>query len=137
MTGRTYSIGYESNLDEVLLDRPRTRLLDPALGWGIWYPVRRDKAFESLEETAKHDVMMDHGSIGMRFGKANLGHDIRLACHGLDKNDADFVIAVLAPELHNASAVIQAMRKSLQTMHHLDALGPFFTGKVVAQSPGN
>jgi chlorite dismutase len=134
MTGRTYSIGYEANLDEVLVDRPRSRLTDPALAWGIWYPVRRDKAFESLEEGAKHDVMMDHGSIGMRYGKAGLGHDIRLACHGLDRNDADFVIAVLAPELHNASAVIQAMRKSLQTMHHLDALGPFFTGRVVAQN---
>lgn len=133
MTGRTYAVGYESNLDEVLVDRPRTRLLDPALGWAIWYPVRRTKDFEALPEDRKHEVMMDHGGIGMKFGKANLGHDIRLACHGLDRNDNDFVIAVLAPELVNASLVIQAMRKSLQTMHHLDGLGPFFTGRVVGQ----
>jgi len=133
MSGRTYAVGYEANLDEVLVDRPRGRLLDPALAWGIWYPVQREKAFEALPEERKHEIMMDHGGIGMKFGKANLGHDIRLACHGLDQNDNDFIIAVLAPELANASLVIQAMRKSLQTMHHLDGLGPFFTGRVVGQ----
>jgi hypothetical protein len=136
MSGRTYTVGYESNLDEVLVDRPKGRLLDPALPWAIWYPVRREKAFEALAEERKHEVMMDHGGIGMKFGKANLGHDIRLACHGMDRDDNDFVIGVLAPELVNASMVIQAMRKSLQTMHHIDALGPFFTGKVVSQHPG-
>lgn len=134
MAGRTYAVGYESNLDEVLVDRPSSRILDPQLPWAIWYPVRREKAFEALEEDRKHEVMMNHGHIGMKFGKANLGHDIRLACHGLDVNDNDFVIGVLAPELANASLVIQAMRKSLQTMHHLDGLGPFFTGKILFQT---
>jgi len=136
MSGRTYAVGYESNLDEVLVDRPRNRMLDPQLPWAIWYPVRRDKAFEALPEESKHDVMMNHGSIGMAFGKANLGHDIRLASHGLDQNDNDFLIGVLTPELVNASLVIQAMRKSLQTMHHLDGLGPFFVGHVKGQFKG-
>lgn len=136
MSGRTYAVGYEANLDEVLVNRPVTRMLDPQLPWAIWYPVRRDKAFEALDANAKHDVMMDHGSIGMAFGKANLGHDIRLACHGLDVGDNDFLIGVLTPQLANASLVIQAMRKSLQTMHHLDGLGPFFVGKAVVQTKG-
>lgn len=133
MTGRTYAIGYENNLDEVLVDRPRGRILDPALTWACWYPVKRDKAFESLHDELKHAVMMDHGHLGMAFGKANLAHDIRLACHGVDFNDNDFVIGVLAPELANVSQVVQAMRKSLQTMHHIESLGPFFTGKVLGQ----
>ena len=133
MTGRTYAVGYENDLDEVLLTRPSTRILDAALPWAIWYPVKRTKAFESLPDDVRHTVMMDHGNIGKSFGKAGLAHDIRLACHGLDRNDNDFVIGILAPELVAASAVVQAMRKSLQTMHHIDGLGPFFTGKVIWQ----
>jgi chlorite dismutase len=133
MSGRSYSVGYENDLDEVLVNRPQGRVLDPALKWAIWYPVKRQKSFESLPEDQKHAVLMDHGDIGKRFGKAGLAHDIRLACHGLDKNDNDFVIGVLSADLAAGSLVVQAMRKSLQTMHHLDGLGPFFTGRVLGQ----
>ena len=133
MTGRTYSVGYENDLDEVLVNRPKSRILDPTLNWAIWYPVKRAKAFEALSNETKHEIMMDHGDMGKPFGKAGLAHDIRLSCHGLDFNDNDFVIGVLAPELTAASMVVQAMRKSLQTMHHLDGLGPFFTGRMVGQ----
>jgi len=136
MAGRTYAVGYESNLDEVLVDRPQNRVLDPNFPWAVWYPVKRARAFESLPEEEKHAVLMNHGSIGMGYGKAGLAHDIRLACHGLDVHDNDFIIGILAPELVNASAVVQAMRKSLQTMHHLDDLGPFFTGHVLARTSG-
>ena len=45
MLGRTYSIGYESDLKHTLLDRPRSRILDPALCWAVWYPLQRSKAF--------------------------------------------------------------------------------------------
>jgi len=133
MTGRSYAVGYENDLDEVLVNRPRGRVLDPSLSWAIWYPVRRSKAFESLPEETKHEVMMDHGDIGKRFGKAGLAQDIRLSCHGLDRDDNDFIIGVLSAELAAGSLVVQAMRKSLQTMHHLDGLGPFFTGRVLGQ----
>lgn len=136
MTGRSYSVGYERDLDEVLLERPRSRVLDPENVWATWYPVRRTKAFESLPEEEKHAVLMDHGEIGKRFGKAGLAHDIRLACHGLDRDDNDFIIGVVARELVAVSAVVQAMRGSLQTMHHLDGLGPFFTGRVLHQERG-
>ena len=133
MTGRTYAVGYENDLDEVLVNRSRGRILDPALGWAVWYPVKRTKAFEALPDQAKHTVMMDHGDIGKRWGRAGLAQDIRLSCHGLDINDNDFIIGVLAPELAACSLVVQAMRKSLQTMHHLDGLGPFFTGKAAGR----
>ncbi len=63
-----------------------------------------------------------------------VAQDIRLACHGLDKNDNDFVIGVLGRELYPCSAVIQAMRKTKQTSQYLESLGPFFIGKAIWQS---
>ena len=77
---------------------------------------------------------MEHGGIGMRFGRAGLATDIRLACHGLDKNDNDFVIGLLGRDLHPLSAVVQRMRKTKQTAEHLESLGPFFVGQVIWQS---
>ena len=64
-------------------------------------------------------------------GNAN---DLRLACHGLDRNDNDFVVGLIGPRLHPLSAVVQEMRKTEQTAQYLDSLGPFFIGKVVWQS---
>ncbi|HUX42460.1 MAG TPA: chlorite dismutase family protein [Rectinemataceae bacterium] len=133
MFGRTYAIGYERDLEETLFTRPRSRILDPELAWATWYPVRRSKAFAGLPEAERHDILMDHGEIGKRFGKAGLAHDIRLDCHGLDRNDNDFVIGIVSKELVAISAVVEAMRGSLQTMRHLDNLGPFFTGMVLAR----
>jgi chlorite dismutase len=79
-------------------------------------------------------ILGEHGNIGISFGKSDLATDIRLACHGLDKNDNDFVIAVLGHELHPCSAVVERMRKTQQTGKWLDSLGPFFVGKVIWQS---
>jgi chlorite dismutase len=77
---------------------------------------------------------MEHGAVGRAFGEANLGHDIRLACHGLDKNDNDFIIGLLGAELMPLSAIVQRMRKTRQTSLHIEQMGPFFVGKVVWQS---
>ncbi len=134
MLGRTYSVGYEQDLEATLLTRPRRRVLDPEWPWAVWYPLRRVKSFETLPEQEQKLVLMEHGGIGMTFGKANLAHDIRLSCHGLDKNDNDFVVAVLGRELYPCSAVVQAMRKTKQTSHYLENLGPFFVGKVAWQA---
>jgi chlorite dismutase len=134
MFGRTYALGYESDLESVLITRPRRRVLDPEWPWAVWYPLRRVKTFETLPEQEQKVVLMEHGGIGMSFGKANLAHDIRLACHGLDKNDNDFVIALLGRELYPCSAVVQTMRKTKQTSHYLESLGPFFVGKAVWQA---
>jgi chlorite dismutase len=134
MFGRTYALGHESDLESVLITRPRRRVLDPEWPWAVWYPLRRVKTFETLPEQEQKVVLMEHGGIGMSFGKANLAHDIRLACHGLDKNDNDFVIALLGRELYPCSAVVQAMRKTKQTSHYLESLGPFFIGKAIWQA---
>jgi chlorite dismutase len=134
MLGRTYSVGYETDLEATLITRPRRRVLDPEWPWVIWYPLRRVKSFETLPEQEQRLVLMEHGGIGHTFGKAGYAHDIRLDCHGLDKNDNDFVIAVLGRELHPISAVVQAMRKTKQTSHYLESLGPFLVGKAIWQA---
>ena len=79
-------------------------------------------------------ILMEHSGIGMAFGRAGLGHDVRLACHGMDKNDNDFVIGLLGPELYPLSCIVQRMRKTKQTSQHLERLGPFWVGKAVWQS---
>jgi chlorite dismutase len=134
MLGRTYAIGYEQDLEETLVGRPRRRVLDPSLQWAIWYPLRRAGSFEQLSRSEQDAVLMEHGGIGMSFGRAGLGYDIRLACHGLDKLDNDFVVGLLGPELHPLSIIVQRMRKTKQTSLHLERLGPFFAGRVAWQS---
>jgi len=134
MLGRTYSLGYESDLEETLIERPRRKVLDPDWAWAVWYPLRRVKHFETLPEKEQQIVLREHGGIGFTFGRAGYATDIRLACHGLDKNDNDFVIGVLGHELFPCSAVVQAMRKTKQTSQYLESLGPFFIGKVIWQS---
>jgi chlorite dismutase len=133
MMGRTYALGYESDLEETLVGRPRRRVLDPHQRWAIWYPLRRAGSFEQLSAQEQRVILMEHGGIGRAFGRAGYGHDIRLACHGLDKNDNDFVIGLLGPELAPLSAIVQRMRKTKQTSLHLESLGPFFAGRVAWQ----
>ena len=63
----------------------------------------------------------------------DFAHDIRLACHGLDRDDNDFVIGLIGKDLFPLSAVVQSMRKTQQTSLYLDRLGPFFVGRAVWQ----
>ncbi len=135
MFGRTYAIGHEQDLEETLVERPRRRVLDSTLRWAIWYPLRRAGSFEQLSRKEQDAILMEHGGIGMAFGRAGLGYDIRLACHGLDRADNDFVVGLLGPELHPLSTIVQRMRKTRQTSLHLERLGPFFVGRVAWQSP--
>ncbi|HXG75809.1 MAG TPA: chlorite dismutase family protein [Gaiellaceae bacterium] len=134
MLGRTYALGYEEDLEETLVGRPRRRVLDPKLPWAIWYPLRRSGSFEQLSRQEQNRILMEHGGIGAAFGRAGLGYDIRLACHGLDRADNDFVVGLLGPELHPLSVIVQRMRKTKQTSLHLERLGPFFVGRVAWQS---
>ncbi len=134
MFGRTYSFGYETNLQETLLSGPKKKVLDPDWRWAIWYPLRRIKNFESLPEDEQRAILGEHGKLGFKFGKAGFAKDIRLSCHGIDKNDNDFVIGVIGKKLHPLSACIEAMRKTRQTSEYLESLGPFFVGRAVWQS---
>ena len=134
MFGRTYAIGYESDLDDTLVNRPRSRVIDPSLPWVVWYPLRRAGSFEQLSTQEQNVILAEHGGIGRAFGRAHLGYDIRLACHGMDKHDNDFVVALVGPELYPLSMIVQRMRKTKQTSLHLERLGPFFIGKVIWQA---
>lgn len=131
MFGRTYSLGYEPDLEETLFTRPRNTLLHPEWNWAVWYPLRRSGKFMKLSDEEQRDILMEHGRIGMAFGQADLGHDIRLACHGLDKNDNDFVIGLFGKELFPLSGLVQTMRKTTQTSLYLERLGPFFVGRKI------
>jgi chlorite dismutase len=131
MFGRTYSIGYEPDLREVLLDRPRRTVTNPDWPWAVWYPLRRSGGFAQLPPEQQRTILAEHGQIGMAFGAADYAHDVRLACHGLDRDDNDFVIGLIGKELFPLSAVVQAMRRTQQTSLYLDRLGPFFIGRAV------
>jgi hypothetical protein len=133
MLGRTYSLGYEPDLNETLIERPRRTVLNPAWRWAIWYPLRRSGRFAQLPEQEQRAILAEHGSIGMTFGAADYVHDVRLACHGLDRDDNDFVIGLIGKDLFPLSAIVQSMRKTQQTALYLDRLGPFFVGRAVWQ----
>jgi chlorite dismutase len=134
MFGRTYALGYEPDLEEVLFHRPTRTVLNPAWPWAVWYPLRRNGRFAQLPPEEQRLILAEHGAIGMSFGAADLAHDIRLACHGLDAHDNDFVIGLIGKDLHPLSAVVQAMRKTQQTALYLDRLGPFFVGRAIWQA---
>jgi Chlorite dismutase len=134
MLGRTYSIGYEPDLRETLIERPRRTVLNRDWPWAVWYPLRRSGRFAQLDEQEQRKILAEHGAIGMAFGAGDLAHDVRLACHGLDRSDNDFVIGLVGKELFPLSAVVQSMRKTQQTALYLDRLGPFFVGRAVWQS---
>lgn len=131
MFGRTYSLGYEPDLQDALTGRPRRTVLNPEWRWGIWYPLRRNGAFARLPPEQQRTILAEHGAIGMAFGAGDYAHDIRLACHGLDRADNDFVIGLVGKDLFPLSAVVQSMRKTQQTSLYLDRLGPFFVGRKV------
>lgn len=135
MMGRSYSSGYEQDLEDWLLHKPRRTALNPAWPWAIWYPLRRTGTFAKLTPQEQGGILREHGTIGRAYGDADLAHDIRLACHGLDAHDNDFLIGLIGKDLHPLSHIVQTMRKTRQTSEFIQSLGPFFVGHVLWQSP--
>lgn len=135
MMGRTYSIGREIDLLDWLLKKPRRAARNAQWPWAVWYPMRRKATFEHLPREEQGQIMLDHARIGMRFGDAGFVQDIRLACHGVDRNDNDFVLGLIGKELFPLSRIVQEMRKTQQTALHMESLGPFFVGRALWQSP--
>ena len=136
MLGRTYSIGYEQDLVGTLVARPVKTMTNPAWPWAVWYPLRRSGRFEREPREEQRRMLMEHGGIGRAFGAGDHAHDVRLACHGLDPNDNDFVAGLVGKDLFPLSAVVQRMRSTRQTAEFIDNLGPFFAGRAVWQSAG-
>ena len=135
MLGRSYSLGYEPDLHESLIERPTRTALNPDWPWAVWYPLRRGGAFEQLPRDRQMDILKEHGTLGMSFGRNDLAHDIRLACHGLSTDDNDFIIGLVGKDLTPLSKLVQTMRSTTQTSQYLERLGPFFVGRAVYQSP--
>ena len=134
MLGRTYALGHEADLEKCADHAGRARRsATRRCPWAIWYPLRRAGAFEQLSAQEQRTILMEHGGIGHAYGRAGYGTDIRLACHGLDKHDNDFVVGLLGPDLYPLSSIVQRMRKTKQTSLHLERMGPFFVGKAIWQ----
>jgi chlorite dismutase len=136
MLGRTYASGFEGDLDDWLLRRPRRTVQNPAWPWAIWYPLRRAGGFARLSAKEQGAILREHGALGRAYGDADLAHDVRLACYGLDLRDNDFVIGLVGRDLHPLSHLVQTMRRTVQTSEWIQALGPFFVGHVLWQGRG-
>lgn len=130
MIGRTYGQGHEPDLEYVLMRRSVDNVMNPAYPWHVWYPLRRTGEFARLEQPEQSSILREHAQIGMAYGQQDLAHDVRLACYGLDAEDNEFVIGIVGKDLHPASHLIQAMRKTRQTAEFVAKMGPFFLGYV-------
>ena len=135
MFGRTYSTGREQNLDWWMVEKPLEVALNRDWPWAVWYPLRRKPEFALLTAEEQGKILYEHAMIGMAYGEIDAAHDIRLACHGLDANDNEFIIGLHGKELHPLSRIVQEMRKTQQTAKFIQTLGPFFIGRAACQSP--
>lgn len=133
MFGRTYSTGYESDLEFWLLNRPVQTVLNEDWKWAVWYPLRRSGAFARLEGREQGAILREHADIGKAYGELDLVHDVRLACHGIDAKDNEFLLGLIGKDLHPLSHVVQTMRKTRQTSEFIVQMGPFFVGRAVRQ----
>jgi chlorite dismutase len=136
MLGRSYSTGHEPELEWTLLERPVENATKETTPWHVWYPLRRKGSFAKLEGIDQSHIMREHASLGIAYGQQGLGTDIRLACHGIDAGDNEFVIGLMGKDLHPLSHLVQAMRKTRQTSEFIEKMGPFFVGYVLGSSSG-
>ena len=135
MIGRTYSSGREADLEDFLLRKVPRNVLAPENPWGVWYPLRRIGAFNRLPRAEQGKILMEHGMLGRRYGEAGYAVDVRLECHGLDRDDNEFVIGLIGPELYPLSRLVKDMRATRQTSEFIQQMGPFFVGRALYQSP--
>lgn len=134
MLGRSYATGHEPELEWTLMRRPIENATNEVTRWHVWYPLRRKGMFAKLEPIDQSHVMREHASLGIAYGQQELATDIRLACHGIDAGDNEFVIGLMGKDLHPLSHLVQAMRKTRQTSEFIERMGPFFVGYVLGSS---
>jgi hypothetical protein len=135
MVGRTYGTGREQDLEDWLLHKPRRHALNPQYPWAIWYPLRRLGSFNRLSRGEQGKIMGEHALIGRAYGEIGKAVDIRLECHGLDRDDNEFLLGIIGPELYPLSKLIKDMRATRQTSEFIQSMGPFFVGRALYQSP--
>jgi chlorite dismutase len=130
MFGRSYSSGFEDDLEYWLIRRPQENVLHEGWDWSVWYPLRRTGSFQALPGREKGAILHEHAIIGRAYGEQDLVHDVSLACHGLDARYNEFVLGLVGSKLHPLSHVVQAMRATRQTSEYIAQMGPFFVGHV-------
>jgi chlorite dismutase len=135
MLGRTYATGREQDLEDWLLHKPRRHALNPDYPWAVWYPLRRLGGFGRLSRSEQGQIMSEHALIGRGYAEVGKAVDIRLECHGLDRDDNEFVLGLLGPELAPLSKLVKDMRATRQTAEFIQTMGPFFVGRVAYQAP--
>lgn len=135
LVGRTYSTGREPDLADWMLAKPRRTVRNPAMPWAVWYPLRRKGEFARQSPEDQSSMLREHGGLGRAYAESGHALDVRLACHGLDTNDNDFVIGLIGPELYPLSHLVQAMRRTRQTSLFIQSMGPFFVGHALYQAP--
>jgi len=135
MIGRTYAQGREPDLSDFLLNKVPRNVLSPDYPWAVWYPLRRIGAYNRLPRADQGKIMAEHGMLGRRYGEAGYAVDVRLECHGIDRDDNEFVIGLIGPELYPLSKLIKDMRSTRQTAEFIQGMGPFFVGRAVYQAP--
>ena len=135
MIGRTYATGREPDLEDWLLRKAKRNALNPEYPWAVWYPLRRVGAFNRLSRDEQGKMMLEHAMIGISYGEAGHAFDIRLECHGLDRDDNEFVLGLVSGNLHRLSKLVKDMRRTRQTAEFMEKMGPFFVGRAVWQSP--
>jgi chlorite dismutase len=136
MVGRSYATGYEPDLEYWLIRRPIETVLNEQWPWAVWYPLRRSGEFARLDPKEQGSILREHAEIGKAYGQQDLAHDVRLACHGIDASDNEFLIGLIGQDLHPLSHVVQAMRKTKQTSQYITQMGPFFVGHAVSRHSG-
>ena len=134
MLGRSYSTGHEPDLEWYILRRPIENVVNESTRWHVWYPLRRKGMFAKLEPIDQSHILREHAALGIAYGHQELATDVRLACHGIDANDNEFVIGLVGKDLHPLSHLVQAMRKTRQTSEFIERMGPFFVGYVLGSS---
>src|SRR5947208_6760336 len=82
MFGRTYASGFETDLEDWLLQRPRRAALNAAWPWGLWYPLRRTGAFSWISANEQGAVLREISVLGRACGDSDHAHDSRLVCPG-------------------------------------------------------
>jgi hypothetical protein len=135
MLGRTYALGHEDDLEHWLIKRPISVAMNTEWNWAVWYPLRRSGAFAKLDGREQAGILREHAMIGRAYGQQDLAHDIRLACHGLDARDNEFIVGLIGKDLHPLSHVVQGMRKTRQTAEFIQQMGPFFVGHAAFRTP--
>ena len=137
MLGRSYSTGHEPELEWTLLRRPIENVTNETTPWHVWYPLRRKGVVrEARAASTRATSCASTRRSASRTASRSLAHDIRLACHGIDAGDNEFVIGLMGKDLHPLSHLVQAMRKTRQTSEFIEKMGPFFVGYVLGSSSG-